>query len=166
MTSPYQNIACFIDHDDASMAALAEARRLTEIGGGKLKLAHVAPDPILSSTGPYGFVAAPEDLYRSAEAWIRKQAATIPGAQAVLLRGYPPAAACDYAKEAGVDLIVLAAHRGLVRRVMLGSFAGYVAYHAPCPVLVVPPSPTSEAEGAEGDDEALASTGRAGGATD
>ena len=39
-----------------------------------------------------------------------------------------------------IDLIVGSAHRGVVARTMLGGFAGYVAYHAPCPVLLVHPT--------------------------
>jgi len=164
VSAPYESIACFIDRDDASMAALAEARRLSEFGTGRLRLVHVAPDPILMATGPYGLVAAPEDVYRDAERWLREQAAEIPGAQPVLLRGYPPAAACDYAAEAGIDLIVLAAHRGLVRRVMLGGFAAYVAYRAPCPVLVVRPREAAQAGGEPRQDEAPGSAGQGGAA--
>ncbi len=164
MSAPYENIACFIDRDEASMAALAEAQRLSELGTGRLRLVHVAPDPILMSTGPYGFVAASEDVYRGAEQWLREQAAEVPGAQPVLLRGYPPAAACDYAAEAGCDLIVLAAYRGVVRRVMLGGFAAYVAYRAPCPVLVVRPKEATPADGELRPDEAPVSVGQGGGA--
>jgi nucleotide-binding universal stress UspA family protein len=39
---------------------------------------------------------------------------------------------------------VAAAHRGLVERAMLGGFAAYVAYHAPCPVLLVHPPEADE----------------------
>ena len=63
-----------------------------------------------------------------------------------MLRGYPPHAACQYARASGADLIVAAAHRGIVDRTMLGSFAAYVGYHAPCPVLLVHP-PTPEPAG-------------------
>jgi nucleotide-binding universal stress UspA family protein len=35
--------------------------------------------------------------------------------------------------------MVAATHRGLVERALLGSFAGYLAHHAPCSVFLVPP---------------------------
>jgi nucleotide-binding universal stress UspA family protein len=59
----------------------------------------------------------------------------------------PPKAACHYLAEAGIDLLVAAAHRGLVDRAMLGGFAAYVAYHAPCSVLLVHPPVASEGSG-------------------
>jgi nucleotide-binding universal stress UspA family protein len=57
----------------------------------------------------------------------------------VALDGYPPAAVCDWAAEADVDLVVAAAHRGLVQRMLLGSFAAYLAHHSPCTILLVRP---------------------------
>ncbi|HSJ73798.1 MAG TPA: universal stress protein, partial [Miltoncostaeaceae bacterium] len=68
----------------------------------------------------------------------------------------PPRAACKYAADAGIDLLVAAAHRGLVERAMLGGFAAYVAYHAPCPVLLVHPRTAPEGTGDE--TERLAAT--------
>lgn len=63
-------------------------------------------------------------------------------ASVVVISGYPPAAACDWAARNGADLIVAAAHRGLVDRVLLGSFAGFLVRHSPCPVLLIrPPRP-------------------------
>jgi nucleotide-binding universal stress UspA family protein len=41
--------------------------------------------------------------------------------------------------------MVAASHRGMVDRVLLGSFSGYLIHHAPCDVLLVRP----EAAGAE-----------------
>ena len=45
-----------------------------------------------------------------------------------------------------IDLAVASAHRGRATRALLGGFASYVAYHAPCPVLLVRPA----ADGASG----------------
>jgi nucleotide-binding universal stress UspA family protein len=54
------------------------------------------------------------------------------------LVGAPWAGICDYAKQAGIDLIVIATH-GLtgLRHVLIGSTAERVVQHAPCPVLTV-----------------------------
>jgi nucleotide-binding universal stress UspA family protein len=57
----------------------------------------------------------------------------------VFLEGFPAPAACDWALEADVDLIVAACHRGLTARITLGSFAHHLIHHAPCPVLIVRP---------------------------
>jgi nucleotide-binding universal stress UspA family protein len=54
------------------------------------------------------------------------------------LGGAPWAGICDYAKQAGIDLIVIATH-GLtgLHHVLIGSTAERVVQHAPCPVLTV-----------------------------
>jgi nucleotide-binding universal stress UspA family protein len=74
----------------------------------------------------------------AAEMWLAEEARSV-SAEAVLLEGHPASTATEWAAEAGVDLMVAATHRGLVERALLGSFAGYLAHHAPCPVFLVPP---------------------------
>ena len=45
---------------------------------------------------------------------------------------------CSWAAgAAGPDLLVVGSYRTTLARTLHGSFAGYLAYHAPCPVLVV-----------------------------
>jgi nucleotide-binding universal stress UspA family protein len=137
MDSPYEHIACCIEDSDASRAALAEARRLRALGPGRLTLVHVAPSPVIYGEG---LGPPPEDeISAAASRWLTELAASVDGAERVLLSGHPGAAVCDWAGRAGPDLLVAAAHRGLVQRLALGSFAGYLAYHAPCAVLVVRP---------------------------
>jgi nucleotide-binding universal stress UspA family protein len=91
-------------------------------------------------------VPDPEDIFAQSRTWLEELAAEIPEAEPVLLTGYPPVAVVEWAEEARPDLIVAAAHRGLVDRLLLGSFASYLAYHAPCSVLLVRPEPAREAE--------------------
>ena len=43
----------------------------------------------------------------------------------------------EWAAEAAPDLLVAAADRKAGQRLLHGAFAGHLAYHAPCPVLVV-----------------------------
>jgi len=68
----------------------------------------------------------------------------IPGAQPLLLdpsgSDSAPDAVCEWAAEAGVEVIVTAAHRGALARAvrMVGSFSGHLGRHSPCPVLVLP----------------------------
>jgi nucleotide-binding universal stress UspA family protein len=136
----YAHIACCIEDSDASRLALAEARRLRALGPGRLSLVHVAPIPLVYAPGAPGvWTPDPNDIAEVERAWLDGVAADVPGAEPVALDGYPPEAVCDWAAEAGVDLLVAAAHRGLVQRMLLGSFAGYLAHHAPCTILLVRP---------------------------
>jgi hypothetical protein len=58
----------------------------------------------------------------------------------VLLTGDPDAeVVCDWARRARVDLLVAGVYRGAAARALYGSFAHHLAYHAPCPVLLVGP---------------------------
>jgi nucleotide-binding universal stress UspA family protein len=81
------------------------------------------------------------DLKSSARGWLDQQAAAVPEAEGVLLVGHPAGAACEWARDNAVDLLVAAAHHGFAERIAIGSFAHYLVEHAPCPVLVLRPSP-------------------------
>jgi len=140
--APYAHIACCIEDSRASRLALAEARRLRALGPGRLSLVHVAPIPLVYAAAGAGvWVPDPDDLGEAERVWLEEVVAETPGAEGVLLNGYPPAAACEWAREAGADLLAAAAHRGRIERMLLGSFAAYLAYHAPCTVLLVRPEP-------------------------
>ena len=53
--------------------------------------------------------------------------------------GLPCAVICAYAREQGIDLIVIGTHaRSLVNRIFFGSTSKAVLESAPCPVLMVP----------------------------
>jgi nucleotide-binding universal stress UspA family protein len=114
---------------------------LRALSPGELQVVHVAPRPLMLMPRPYGGAPTPAELATAGRAWLEERVRGLPQATPVLLEGDPPHAACEHAAAAGVDLIVAAAHRGIVDRAMLGGFASYVAYHAPCPVLLVHPPP-------------------------
>ena len=136
----YRHIAVCIDRSDASAAALSEARALrAAVGPGHLSIVHVAPWPLLYTGEAGAWAPDPEDIASGAREWLDQRAAAVTEAQAVLLDGYPPAAVCEWAEANDVDLIVAASHRGLVERVLLGSFAGYLVRNAPCSVLLTRP---------------------------
>jgi nucleotide-binding universal stress UspA family protein len=138
--APYPHIAVCIDRSDAAEAALAEARALRAAAGpGRLSLVHVAPWPLLYTGEAGAWAPDPEDIESAARVWLDGVAAGVPDGEPVLLDGYPPAAVCEWAGAEGVDLLVAASHRGLVERVLLGSFAGYLVRHAPCAVLLTRP---------------------------
>lgn len=139
-TTPYEHIACCIEDSRGSRRALDEAIRLRGFGRGRLTLVHVLPPPVVygESLGP-----PPQDEVEAvASPWLLEQAAVIEGAESVLLSGHPASAVCAWALGTRPDLLVAGAHRGHVERLALGSFAGYLAYHAPCPVLLVRPVPS------------------------
>jgi nucleotide-binding universal stress UspA family protein len=138
MPAPYTRIAVFVDQDPASRAALEEAISLREQSPGELHVVHVAGEETFLAEG-YGYVPTAADI-EAIETWLVDQARAAPGAVPVVLQGTPARVACEYATEAGVDLIVAAVHRGRVERAVLGSFAAYLAYHAPCPVLLARPA--------------------------
>ena len=145
MAAPYAHIACCVDDSDASDLAVAEARRLRALGPGRLSLVYAAPQPLVYAGMGGELMPDPADLASASERWLQERAESVPGSEAVLLTGYPPVAVCDWAAEVGCDLLVAAAHRGRVERLLLGGFASYLAYHAPCTVLLVRPGAAGDA---------------------
>jgi nucleotide-binding universal stress UspA family protein len=135
--APYFHIACCIEDSPGSRRALDEARRLRGFGPGRLTLLHVTPSSIISGES---LGTPPDDeIVDAASTWLAEQSAAVPEAQSVLLSGHPASVVCAWARDHQPDLLVAGAHRGRLERVALGSFASYLAYHAPCPVLLVRP---------------------------
>ena len=148
MPAPYRAIACCISADPASERVLAEASALRATSPGRLFLVHVVGSANTTLAGPFSYYTEePAVLRGQGEEWLAERVAATPGAIPVLLDGYPPRSVCRWAADNGIELIVAAAHRGIVERTLLGGFAAYVAYHAPCPVLLVRPAPAEEARG-------------------
>jgi len=142
MTVSYEHIACCIDDSEAASRALAHAAALRDLSGGRLSVVHVMAPPafLVSLAASLGGapVHDPEIEREAAEMWLAEEARSV-GGEPVLLEGHPASTAVEWAREHGVDVMVAANHRGLVERANLGSFAGYLAHHAPCAVLLVPP---------------------------
>lgn len=142
MSVDYERIACFIDDSEAGARALAHAAALRDATGARLTVVHVLAPPAFLVSLAAGLGGAPvHDTgveREAAEMWLAEEARSV-DAEAVLLEGHPASTAVDWARSEGVDVMVVAAHRGLVERTLLGSFAGYVAHHAPCPAFLVPP---------------------------
>jgi nucleotide-binding universal stress UspA family protein len=145
MTAPaFDHIACCIDDSEAATRALAHAEALRALSGGRLTVVHVLPSPaflttLAASLGGGAGVHDEEIQREAAEMWLEEQVHGRENAEGVLLEGHPAEAAVEWAREAGCDVMVAARHSGLVERVLLGSFAGHLANHAPCPVLLIPP---------------------------
>lgn len=105
---------------------------------------HPVPDPCRRRESGQGHREAqmicralqPSILAGGAERGSPRQSAHKPSAAG----RYPPAEAVRWASSQGVDLVVAASHQGIFHRMVLGSFAGYLAYHAKCLVMLIPPS--------------------------
>jgi universal stress protein A len=142
MTVTYAHIACFIDDSEAAATALSHAAALRDATGARLSVVHVLAPPRFLVSLAAGLGGAPvhdtEVEKEAAEMWLAEEARSV-GAEAILLDGHPASTAVEWARSSGADLLVAASHAGLVERALLGSFASYVAHHAPCPVFLVPP---------------------------
>jgi nucleotide-binding universal stress UspA family protein len=137
MDRPYNRIACCIDRDDMADAVLREGVRLAGGALESLRVVHVMAPPRTVVAGPFAYVPPIAETRGEAQAWLDEVTRGLPEATPVLLNGFPPREVCSWARSHGIDLIVAAAHRGLMERAMIGGFASYIAYHAPCPVLLV-----------------------------
>ncbi len=137
MSSPYPHIACCLDESEASLRALAEARRLRALGPGRLSLVHVLETPVPGTVLPEA-VAALTETPEGSLRWLGRIARAEDYEYPVILdHQFPPRAVCEWAAEVGPDLIVAAAVRKPGQRLLHGAFAGHLAYHAPCAVLLV-----------------------------
>lgn len=140
MAAIYPHIAVCVDRSEPAADALNQARQLFEqIDAERLSVVHVAPWPLMYAGEAAGWAPNQEELEASAGSWLDELIASVPGATGVLLEGYPPVAVCDWAADNDVSVLMAASHRGLVERVLLGSFAGYLVRHAPCAVLLTRP---------------------------
>jgi nucleotide-binding universal stress UspA family protein len=149
MDRPYSRIACCIDNDGMTEDVLCEGIRIADGALGALTVVHVLAPPRALIASPYAGGAPVMELRDEAEAWLEEVTRGIPEAATMLLEGPPAREVCAWARSSGVDIIVAAARRGLMERVMLGGFASHIAYHAPCSVLLVhPPAETAATAGA------------------
>jgi nucleotide-binding universal stress UspA family protein len=135
------------DFSDPSAAALAYGRELARNFGAQLTVVNVVDDVLARSFGIDGGVMADPDLQRQFEESSRQQVnAAISDedrvqlkAEGVVLVSHSPAAAITgFAREAGIDLIVMGTHgRGGMAHLLMGSVSERVVRTAPCPVLTV-----------------------------
>jgi nucleotide-binding universal stress UspA family protein len=148
MTADWKRICCPIDFSDASRAAMEVAADLARRFGAELLLLHAYPIP--GYTFPDGsIVASPkmmqelaDQAQRHLEEW-RVDAERLVGAPRVAAEkgvGEPAAEIVSFARERGVDLLVLGTHgRTGLEHALMGSIAERVVRRAHCPVLTVRP---------------------------
>lgn len=137
-------ILCPVDFSEFSLAALKTACDLARRFEAQIDLLHVVeplPTSELTIAQAYDY---PVDKVR---ADLAKLPPSDLGPQPILHRavklGYPAEVIISYAKESGIDLIVLGTHgRTGLSHLLLGSVAERVVRLAPCPVLVTRPLAT------------------------
>jgi universal stress protein A len=130
-----------------SMKAAEYAAAFCDAFGAELHVVHVCmplASPNIDVSYAPGIELSVSESDLKADAKLRLQQLTrkmFPEKPSIVyqdLVGTPWVGICDYAKQAGIDLIVIATH-GLtgIHHVLIGSTAERVVQHAPCPVLTV-----------------------------
>jgi nucleotide-binding universal stress UspA family protein len=143
----WKSICCPIDFSDASRAAMEVAADLARRTGATLTLLHAYPVP--GYTFPDGSVVASSRMLqeladqaaRHVGDWKRQaQELGAPTVNAETRVGEPAGEIVSYARERGVDLLVLGTHgRTGLEHALMGSIAERVVRRARCPVLTVHP---------------------------
>jgi nucleotide-binding universal stress UspA family protein len=146
-TADWKRICCPIDFSDASRAAMEVASDLARRMGAELWLLHAYPVP--GYTFPDGsVVASPKMLQdladgaqRHLDEWRRSaEELGVPRVETAKEAGEPAAEIVAFARERGVDLLVLGTHgRTGLEHALMGSIAERVVRKAHCPVLTVRP---------------------------
>ena len=135
------------DFGEAADAALTYARALARNFGSSIEVLHVAEDVSARMFAGEAFVAIPATLQNDVEEMARKQLDArlidndpepLPTRPIVVTSNAPALTIVNYARETGVDLIVMGTHgRGTMTHLLMGSVAERVVRLAGCPVLVV-----------------------------
>ena len=142
-----KNVLVATDFGEASETALVYGRDLARTFGATLHVLHVVDDVPAKAISGEGYAVDFSDFQRAVEKSAHKKLDAIVraddrrelGAKALLRTSTTPASAIvSYAKEAGIDLIVVGTHgRGAMAHLFLGSVAERVVRSASCPVLAV-----------------------------
>ena len=139
MDERINHIACCVDGSRAAGLALEHAVQLRDqLGAERLDIIHVVPPAVY-----FGVYYPPESTAPpETPDWLIALGEHTPRSTVVMIdsfSNYPPAAVTRWADQEHVDLVVAASHQGTFRRMTVGSFSGYLAYHATCPVMLIPP---------------------------
>lgn len=142
-----KNILVPTDFGDAADAALNYARAFARCFGASIDVLHVAEDMSARMFAGEIYVPVPPAVQQDVEDAARKHLDArlvdndpdpLPVRRVVIASNAPAASIVNYAKEMGIDLIVMGTHgRGPMAHLLMGSVAERVVRLAPCPVLVV-----------------------------
>ena len=146
----FKHVLATTDLSPESFSAVQYAAHLAEGLGAKLSILHVVHTVSMAYTDfvpPVDMtnidMAIEEAAREKLEQWVKRHLKRGASVKLELRGGVVDEAICDYAKECGASVIVIATHgRKGLSHVVLGSTAERVVRSAPCPVLVIkPPKP-------------------------
>ena len=151
MGFPLKTVLVPIDGSEGAGRAAAHAGGLARLAGASVVLLRVhSPDlyqlSVLSEIPPltdYEYLSAIEQQMNDpakdpAFAEAKKALGAVAQVEEKIVWGQPAEMVCDYAKEHGIDLIVIGSRgRSAFSALLLGSVCSQVLHHAPCPVTVV-----------------------------
>jgi nucleotide-binding universal stress UspA family protein len=129
------------DGSDVSNRALLEGAKLAQRFAASLTVVSAIPNlcflgvPVDCSTIEQVYRAETEGILEGVKAKLREQGIV---GEMVVLEGNPADVIVDYAREKGMDVIVVGSTgKHATRRTILGSVSSKIIAHAPCQVLVV-----------------------------
>ena len=141
------NVLVATDFGEASDSALLYGRELAGRFGATLHVVHVAQNFYVTTYGAETYAAVVPEVQEEIEATAKKRLNELvvdsdgsgPRTKTLVLTSSSPAyAIVDYAREHGIDLIVMGTHgRGALAHLVMGSVAERVVRLASCPVLTV-----------------------------
>lgn len=134
----YKNILVPIDisHQERHETAMKMARVLADPEGAKITALSVV-EPIPAYVGISGMIPEFDSQVKSTVRESLESFAAGHGVETVVLHGSPGTEIVEYAKEIGVDCIVIASHKPGFGDFLLGSTAARVVRHADCCVHVL-----------------------------
>jgi len=134
----YKNVLVPMMLDHKALGEMAtKVAQLLQDEGGSITLLHVmdgVPEYIRSELPKGVLEAGRKDALAGLEAVAGKAGIS---ARSVVLTGHPGRSICDYAKENGINCIVVASHRPGLQDYFIGSTAAFVVRHAGCAVHVM-----------------------------
>ncbi len=147
--SQIRHILATTDFSPAAEPGIDAAIDLAKDMGARLTVVHVFDPSPLAPLATRGDVAldqivgeqeVEEAILQELERVRSEKLSGLEGAEVALLTGHSAADAIDrYAKDDGVDLIVMSTHgRTGIAHFLIGSVTEKVLRRAPCPVLTVP----------------------------
>jgi nucleotide-binding universal stress UspA family protein len=142
-----KDILVATDFGPASANALRYGRALAGRFGARLHVLHVTHNTYLAAAAMYGYAGVHFDAQEEIERTARQQTEALltdedrRDLQAIattVTDNSPAMAVVEYARNHGIDLLVLGTHgRGALSHLLMGSVAERVVRMAPCPVLTV-----------------------------
>lgn len=136
----FNSILCGVDDSPQSMEAIRRAARIARESAGKLTLLYAEPPPrgeaLFAPPAPLarrGAAPPPEERWCAVASDVRGERVDLHYAT-----GDPGGCLVEFARQNGIDLIVLGSRARSAPALAIGSCILKVLVHAPCPVLVVP----------------------------